>query len=220
MIRVLLPFFILVLLSACSFKSKPDAWKYKSINAFSSYTNNFLSDRDALAKGDLKRAIHHAKQSANLNQLSRIYLGKCALNISVGIEDKCLEYQDIESLLEDKELDSYYKLISTSLKPQDIKTLDSTYKNFAQSVLASNYTQAKKELFDMDVITSKLLSASLIKERLNFAEVERLIDDASFYGYKKSVLFWLNVLQEKTTSEDKLREIDKKLRVLGSLTGV
>ena len=215
MIKFVLYIMIISLFSACSFKSEPNEWKYKSINAFSSYTSNFLSNRDALAKSDLKRALTHAKQSANLTQLSRIYLGECALNISVGIEDKCLKYKEISELVDDESLSSYYKFINSTISKREIKTLKDPYKDFATNFLAKDFTLAKEDMFNMDKITSKLVSASLIKNELNFDEVEMLIDDASFYGYKKSVIYWLNIQKSKTTSESKIKMIDKKIKALG-----
>ena len=215
MIKILISIFILALFSACSFKSQPNEWKYKSINAFASYTNNFLSNRDDLAKSDLKRAITHAKQSADLTQLSRIYLGKCALNISVGIADECSEYRDMSSLIKDKSLRSYYAFVSSSININEIEPLEAKYKDFARNVLKRNYEDAKENMFNMDKITSKLLSASLIKDQLSLDDVTTLIKDASFYGYKKSVIFWLKVKKEKTTTEIQKQEIDKKIKILG-----
>jgi hypothetical protein len=89
MIYKILLFIFLLQFNGCSFKTPQNKWQFKSVNAFSAYTKNFLSAKDTLAKDDLKRAVNHAKQSANLSQLARIYLGECALNISVGLKDNC-----------------------------------------------------------------------------------------------------------------------------------
>lgn len=215
MIKLIVSIFIISLFSACSFKSKPNEWKYKSINAFSSYTKNFLSANDALAKSDLKRAIQHAKSSADLTQLSRIYLGECALNISVGIDDDCKSYKEIAELVEDKSLKSYYMFIKSTISMDDLTPLNSNYKDFAKYSINKEYTKAKANLFDMGRITSILLSASLIKDELNFDEVEELIKIASYYGYKRSIIFWLNAQKSKTTLESKRKAIEKKIKVLG-----
>lgn len=214
MIKLIVSILIITLFTACSFKSEPNEWKYKSINAFSSYTKNFLRSNDALAKSDLKRAIEHAKSSANLTQLSRIFLGECALNISVGIDDDCKNYKDISELINDKALDSYYMFIRSTISQNDLATLDSNYKEFSEYTITKEYSKAKKELFSMGKITSKLLSASLIKDHLSFDEVDELIKSASFYGYKKNVVFLLNVQKSKTTSESVKKAIEKKIKIL------
>lgn len=215
MIKLMISILILGLLSGCSFKSKPNEWKYKSINAFSSYMKNFLSSDEALAKSDLSRAIEHAKSSADLTQLSRIYLGECALNISVGIDDKCKNYKELSDLVNDKSLESYYLFIRSNIGQNDLLTLDSNYRNFSEYMIKKEYEKAKKELLNMDKISSKLLAASLIKDQLNFDEVDELIKSASFYGYKKSVIFWLKVQKSKTTLESVKKAIDKKIKILG-----
>ena len=104
--------FIAVFFGACSFKTPPNQWQHKSANAFNTYVKDFMHGEDSLAKSDLKRAIKHAKKSSDLTTLARVYLGKCALNISVGIDDKCEEYKNISHLVEDEELLNYYSVIT------------------------------------------------------------------------------------------------------------
>ncbi len=217
MTKVFLTLLVLAFLGGCSFTAKPDAWKYKSINAFSSYTKNFLSARDALAKSDLARAVSHAKSSADLTQLSRIYLGECALNISVGIQDRCQKYLSIADLVQNKELDAYYKFIRWQIDPQDLDALIPSYRDFARYKIKNESQKAIESLFEMDKITSKLLAASLIQEKLSFEDVQKLIELASFYGYKKSVLYWLHVQKTKTTQNTQRERIAKKIKVLESV---
>ena len=215
MIRDIALFFIVVFFTACSFEAKPNDWQYNSINAFSSYTKNFLRAHDALAKNDFKRAVSHAKNSANLQQLSRIYLGECALNISVGIQDDCAKYVAIADLVEDDTLNAYYRFITTTITLDALETLEPNYQKFARFKIDENYEKAIAELFTMKKITSKLLSATLVREHLSYDDVEKLVNLASFYGYKKSVLFWLNIQKTKTTEAILLRKIDKKIKIMG-----
>ncbi|MFT7005397.1 MAG: hypothetical protein ACJAWW_002772, partial [Sulfurimonas sp.] len=112
MIKIIILSCSLVFFSACSFKSPANQWQYQSSSAFDSYTKNFLSCNNSLAKNDLSRAIKHSKQSADLTMLCKIYLGKCALNISVGLNDSCKEYKNISELVNNKSLDAYYDFIT------------------------------------------------------------------------------------------------------------
>jgi len=216
MIKVFLTLLVLAFFGGCSFKAKPDAWRHKSINAFSSYTKNFLSNHDALAKSDLIRAINHAKSSADLTQLSRIYLGECALNISVGIKDRCEKYLSIADLVQNRELDTYYRFIRRQFTSQELDALAPSYRDFARYSIKNKSQKAIESLFKIDKITSKLLAAALIQEKLSFEDVEKIIKLASFYGYKKSVLYWLHVEKTKTTQSDQIQKIEKKIKVLES----
>ncbi|MDA3909559.1 MAG: hypothetical protein PF437_10790 [Sulfurimonas sp.] len=205
----------LLLFSACSFKSPPNQWQYQSTTAFDSYTKNFLSANDALARNDLSRAIKHAKQSANLKMLARIYLGKCALNISVGIEDSCQNYLNISDLVNDNALNAYYSFI-TLKSNTSIENLNSQYKDFALLLKNKDFTKANSEILNIQKPTSKLLAASLIKDKLTQSSRYEMIKSASFYGYKKSVLFWLNEAMIKTTNEDERKNLYKKIYILKS----
>ena len=214
MIKIFLISLSLLIFNACSFQAPPNQWQYQSSNAFNSYTKNFLASNEALAKNDLSRAIKHAKKSADLRMLARVYLGECALNISVGIQDECKSYKHISDVVGDKNLDSYYNFIT--LQTVNTKYLDAKYKDFATALNMKNFTKANKALRNITNPNSKLLCASLIKEHLNSLSRNEMIKTASFYGYKKNVLFWLNEEKERTTNEKKRVILSKKIKIMSS----
>lgn len=216
MIKIAILTISLILFSACSFKTPPNQWQYKSTSAFDSYTKNFLSANDALARNDLNRAKKHAKSSADLTMLSRIYLGKCALNISVGIEDECIEYKKIADVVNNKALDAYYNFITLNLDASKIEHLDASYKDFALYLAKKDFKNADAQISKISKPTSKLLSASLMKEQLSSKTIQEMIKISSFHGYKKSVLFWLNEAKVKTTDENERANLSKKISILKS----
>jgi len=207
---------VILLFLGCSFKSPPNEWQYKSINAFDAYTKDFLSSNDKMARNDLNRAIKHAKMSADLTTLAKVYLGKCALNISVGIDDRCSEYKSISELVDNTKLDAYYNLVSLNLDRLQPDKLDKNYQKFALYLVKKDMPQAKKALLDINKPTSKLLAAALIKDNLDNKTRKEMLDSASFLGYKKSVLFWLNELKVHTKDTNKLKKIRKKIEVIKS----
>ncbi len=206
--------FIILIFTSCSFKAPQNEWQHKSSNAFSSYTKNFLSNNDALAKNDLNRAIKHAKQSADLTQLARVYLGKCALNISVGIEDSCQNYLDISELIDDKKLQAYYSFITHSIENKQIRFLPKNYQEYALNINKLNFKEANKNILEMQRVTSTLLCGVLIKDNLAIKSRDKITKLASFYGYKKAVLFWLNEQKKFTDDEEEIKYIDRKIFVL------
>lgn len=213
MIKIVLLFFTLLLFSACSFKQAPNDWQYKSVRAFESYTSNFLSDHDRIAKADLKRAINHAKQGSDLKTLSHIYLSKCALNISVGIEDECKEFQKISALHRDPASDTYFAFIQKK-GDYDISKLDYNYKEFATKLKAKDYVGANEAIVKISKPTSKLLAAALIRDKITAKTREEVIKVASFNGYKKSTLFWLNEKLVYTKDIYEREILIKKIEVL------
>lgn len=214
MIRNIIVLFSLLFFTACSFKSPPNQWEYKSAAAFNSYKSNFFEDNILLAKDDLKRAIKYAKQSADLKQLGRIYLGVCALNKSIGKGDKCSGYEEIKDLIASKELDAYYNLLQDNLSASGIGDLPEIYRSFVEYRSKKEYGKAFEAVHSMDRVSSKFVSAALMKDELKKAQVDYLIKSASFYGYKRIVLYWLEIRAEKELDLEKKGKILKRIEVL------
>jgi len=216
MFKTFIFFSILIVFAGCSFKTTPNQWEYDSAKAYKSYTKNFLTNKQTLAKSDLEKAIDYAKQSANLNQLAKIYLGKCALQISVGNNSTCQDYQDIKRLIDNKKLDIYFLMLQKKLKKEDLKFLPKQYEKFYQYYLAEKIVKSFEYMFGAENITSLFIVSSLHKDKLSKIQINKLIDKASFYGYKRVVLFWLNNLYEKEKNEIKKDLILEKINILKS----
>lgn len=206
----------IVLVAGCSFQAPPNQSQFKATSAFDSYTKNFLSDNNALAMNDLKRAIEHAKKSADFDALARIYLGECALKISVGVDTRCEKYIDIKELVQNNTLSSYYSFITREIQQNNTSHLPEIYEDFASYLIAKEFDKAYIEIKDMKSVSSQLISASLIRENLNEKQINKIIKIASFNGYKKSVLFWLSELKSMITDEEKKEKISKKIDILMS----
>jgi hypothetical protein len=139
MIKKLKLLIIVIFFTSCSTKQVPNQWQYKSTDAFNSYSKNFLKNNKILAKSYFKTSVKYAKQSANFDQLARIYLGKCALNKSVDKNYKCIDYNNIKDLADSKYLASYYSMLHGDLQTSQIKTLPSQYKLFAKHLYNKQY---------------------------------------------------------------------------------
>lgn len=208
--------FTAVFFSACSFKQEPNQWQYKSANSFKSYTGNFLKGDYLSAKGDIQAAKEYAKQGADLNRLARIYLGVCALNIAVGENDKCSEYDQMKELVNSSGLDAYYHMLQNSIKEKQIRHLPEKYRSFALLSFNKKYIEAFEAVKSMDNVTSKFIASALIKNELNKEQIEYLIQRASFYGYKKLIIFWLEQLKNKESNIYQKEKIIKKIKILKS----
>ena len=214
MIKHIFLTFSLLFFSACSVKTPDNQWQYKSAAAFNSYTTNFLSAQDVLANNDLKRATDHAKTSATLIQLAKIHLGVCALDISVGNSNTCAKYKELLPIVKDKQLDAYYSLLTNSLSTQDIKNLPVQYQSFAKHI--NDKKKAIQSIQNINKATSRFLSYALIKNELSSQTQEKIIQEASFYGYKKIALFWLQELLQNTQTQEEKQKILKKISIMNS----
>ncbi len=207
---------ILLLLTGCSFKTTPNQWEYDSVKAYNSYVKNFLTNKETLAKSDFQKAISYAKQSANFNQLAKLYLGKCALNISVGINSTCQDYQDIKRFIKNKNLDVYFSMLQKKLKKEDLKFLPKQYEKFYEYYFDEKIIKSFNYMFGVENITSLFVVSSLHKNKLSKTQINKIIDKASFYGYKSVVLYWLNNLYEKEENELEKALILEKINILKS----
>ena len=204
----------IIFFNGCSLKTKPNKTQYKMSNAFETYVTDFLSDNDILAKSDLKRAKEFAKQNADIDALATIYLGECALNISVGEKNICKNYLNIKDITTNKSLDGYYHLITSTLKKDDLKLIPKNYAKFANYLYNNDYANAYNEVLEMPKVSSQLIASSLIKSDLTTEQIKDLLKITSFNGYKKSSIFWLEQLKSKTKDMSKQKLIEKKILIL------
>lgn len=205
---------LLFFMNACSFQSPPNHWQYKSSNAFKSYSENFLQAHTVMAKNDFQRAQEHARMSADLRVLARIYLGKCGLNKAVGIDDACKEYLQLKPLLDPNSLDSYYHFIQNNGNVKQIQELPKQYHEFAQLLAQKEYAKAFEAIVAMQNVSSQLLAASLIKEHLHEPQKEKILRIASFHGYKKAALFWLEEIKNSSDDLEKIKLLELKITLL------
>jgi len=213
MIQWILIIGFLIALNGCSSKPPIYKWRTNSASAFSSYTQSFLQGEQS-GSGELDIAIDEAKRSADLEQLASIYLGVCALNRAVGVDDRCQKYQKISHLLVSKKLNAYYRLLHDTITPTDLEAIPPQYRPFAKAKLERNHVQAFEALMQIKKPTSKLIGAALIKEHLSPAQREQVLTLASQYGYKRAVLFWLDQKVHYTQNPTQKRRLKEKIMEL------
>ena len=205
----------LLIFTGCSFKSaQQDMWRKDAATSFDTYSNYYLKGETTLASVALKSAISSAKSSADLTPLSKIYLGTCALHIAVLIDDSCLEYKAIKDMLKEENNSwDYYHMLQKNFDKITIKNLPPQYADFVTAMQKKDFKSAFYSIKKMSQTSSKLIAASLMREHLNEKEIQNIIDVASFHGYKKAVIRWLEFLKEKS-SDVKKQKIQKMLDIL------
>jgi len=207
---------ILIFITGCSMKSPPDRWKAKASNAFDSYQEYYLQGKDRLAAVELKRAIKEATCSADLEPLARIYLGECAIHAAALIDDECGNYIQVSNMLgTQQELKNYYLMLQKKMDAVDEAMLPRQYQAFVKYVQIKDFKTAFSCIKNMPETTSKLIAASLIKNQLDKNMLAYIINQASFSGYKKSVIAWLQFAKKTATREERLL-INKKLGLLNN----
>ncbi len=214
MIKVILLTCTLIFLSACSTSTPKNDWQIQSVNAYESHQKHFLQNDDSLSYIDLKRAIKYAKQSSDFTTLATIHLSECALHVSTVQEDSCEEYVAIEPLVNDAKLHSYYLFLQNSYGIKDIENLPPKYQSFAKYKLHNDFEAAQKEILASKDIISKMIMGSLMKDSLYDKTITNIIDESSFYGYKKSVISWMEFYRTKTIDLKEKNIVEEKMKIL------
>ncbi|SFV68691.1 hypothetical protein MNB_SM-6-906 [hydrothermal vent metagenome] len=210
---------LLLIFQGCSFKSPQNKWQYESTAAFTNYVKNYLQGNNTIAKNDLKRAISNATKSADLTQLATIYLGECAVHISVGEKDTCKSYDTIAPLIKNQYLNAYNRFINKKFTDPFIKQLENEKQTFATLV-----SQQKIQSINSFIINSfnkpqsAYLYAALARNFINLQTIDQLIDLASYNGDKKVAIFWLKYKLTKLDNHKERLRIQQIIQILESHT--
>ena len=209
-VALVISFFI----AGCSFSTKPNLWEQKSATSFESYKKQRLLGNDALAQEDLHRAIEHAKQSADLKPLGRVYVGACALDIAFGKRSTCKRYKEIADVVDCGYIENYYRFIQKDFSHVNISQLPQIYQDFARAMQEGDYTKANEAIKKIDVPSSKLLAIALLGDRVWVENIRGALDLFSHYGYKAGVVYLLKKYEAKLDDPVKKQRIKKKLEIL------
>lgn len=199
----------LLLLTGCSTKKAPNTWEHNSATNAQAYVKYFLEDKEILAKAAYRRTRDNAKQSASLDTLAKVYLLKCSLNQASGISDSCTQYLKIEHLVDDNKIKSYYAFLKG--ETFDVQMLPVQYKDFASS---QTMKQKRVELFKIEPLVSKLIAASTIKDDLSEKDLQQLLKESSYYGYKRTNLMFLKLLAQRAKDKETKAKYLEKIEVL------
>ena len=192
-------------------------WQYKTHSSYKSFENYFLEYKLDLAAVELKRAREYASQSADLNTLAQIELSVCALKVALLEPYTCPRYDKLESLIDSDSLSAYKHFLQNTLNENELSVLPKQYRAFAQARVANDREEMLKVISKITPLTSKMISASLIKEKLSLELQEEILQEISFHGYTYAAISWLTFEIEHTNDVKKKRRLQQKLEIIYSL---
>lgn len=217
MLFKILAFFSIAFLSSCSLQQPLNAWQYKSVTAFEKYQQYYLENHTILADSERKKAITFAKQSAHLNTLARVYLGDCAIQHAALNPSKCIEFQEVSSLVKDTELNAYFDLLTGNLTSSQIPKLPQRYQAFARAYLKHNPKMLRDEIMLIPEVSSRLIAASLVKSQLDLETLRTLIDQTAVRGYQLASIRWMTYLASITPNPEESKALKHKISLMTRL---
>jgi len=195
----------LLFFAACSTPQHEDDWRYQAAGSTQAYAEYFLKEERAMTQSRFSHAERSARRSADLEPLGRLYLTRCALEHAVLQPLHCDLLDDHPLLLEAPGLGAYRALLNGSLKAERIPDLPPQYRDFAAALLRGASGRAEALLPRIEPLSSRLVAASLVRERLDDAAIQALIAEASRLGYRRAVNAWLQQLC-RVTGDPGVRE--------------
>ncbi len=213
--RTLILFFIF-LFTGCSHPPAVNTWQYDAASAMQAYEKHFLQKHLLRAKSDLSRARSSASQSADLHTRIDIELSVCALNLSILKADLC---ENASALLQIEPNDSqsaYLHLLRSELKTEQISSLPVQYRPFAEAIADNDTLAINTQIRQIRPLSSRLVVSALAQEQISNENIEGLITELSYHGYKNPLLAWLKVQMNNETDLHKKVKLRAKIAVLAS----
>jgi len=191
-------------------------WQYKTHNSYKSFEKYFLEYKLDLAALELIRAREYASQSADLSTLAQIELSACALKVALLEPYICERFDTLEDLANSEKLSAYKHFLQNKLSEEEVSDLPNQYRAFAQARLNEDSVQMQTEVSKITPLTSKMISASLMQDRLTLETRKEILNEISFHGYTYGTIAWLTFEIEHTKDAVQKRKLQQKLKVIYS----
>ena len=202
--------------AGCSQPPAVNKWQYDAVSSLQAYQEHFLKNRLLRAKSDLSRARSFASQSADLHTRIDIELTVCAMQLSVLNPTSCENASVLLQIDPEPSQLAYLSLLRSDLKEEEIKQLPEQYQAFGTAMIEANPAKINTRLEQIKPLSSRLIASALVQSHLSNKNLESLIAELSYHGYKNPLIAWLTVHMQKETDPEKKVRLKAKISVLTS----
>ncbi len=207
---------VIFLFVGCSRPPVVNKWQYDAASAMQAYEKHFLQKHLLRAKSDLSRARSFASQSADLHTRIDIELSVCALNLSMLKADLCEDAFSLLQIEPNESQSAYLHLLRSELKTEEINSLPVQYRPFAEAIAENDTLAINTQIRQIRPLSSRLVVSALAQDLISDENIEGLITELSYHGYKNPLLAWLKVKMHKETDPQKKGRLKAKIAVLTS----
>lgn len=210
-------FFIFIFLFfGCSHPPAVNKWQYDATSSLQAYQEHFLQNYLLRAKSDLSRARSFASQSADLHTRIDIELTVCAMQLSVLNPTSCEKASVLLQIDPDPSQLAYLSLLQSKLKEEEIKELPEQYRAFGAAMIEADLIKINTRLGSISPLSSRLVASALALPHLSVGNLDSLITELSYHGYKNPLIAWLTVRMQNETDPKKKVRLKAKISVLTS----
>lgn len=201
---ILLPLF----LSACGGGPKVPDWKKDSVNLIENYKKAELRGEVKRAERYFEQALAAAGSAGKPNETARLQLVRCATRQASLDFEPCTGYLELAKFGISEEDETYYRFLTNQWDKLDSGKLPAQYRDFMK------ISDPAKSLTALQAISdplSRLIAASLLTARKQADDVTLSLtaETASEQGWRKPLLVYLKLLENRATLKNDTREIEK-----------
>jgi len=200
----------------CSHPPAVNKWQYDAVSSLHAYQKHFLQNRLLRAKSDLSRARSFASQSAELHTRIDIELSVCAMQLSILNPTSCENASVLLQIDPDPSQLAYLSLLRSDLKDEEIKHLPEQYRAFGAAMIEADPAKINTRIESIRPLSSRLVASALALPHLSADNLDSLIAELSYHGYKNPLIAWLTVQMQKETDPQKKVRLKAKISVLTS----
>lgn len=196
------------MLAACGGGPKVPDWRKDSINLIEKYKKAELKGEVQRAERYFEQALAAAGSAGKPNETARLHLVRCATRQASLDFDPCTGYLDLARFGVSEEDEAYYRFLANQWDKLDSGKLPAHYRDFAKN---SDPAKTLPSLRSISDPLSRLIAVSVVTSRkqADDAILDLAAETASEQGWRKPLLVYLKLLENRATVKNDTREIEK-----------
>ena len=189
----------LVVLAGCASKPQPPAWEGDAKSSLDGYTDDFLRGDSAAADAEFARARRASASTGRFDVVAQAELVRCGVK-AAALDYECPGFAAVANDATPAQrayaayLDGRWQGLDTSLLPEQHRT-----------VVASGSLAGVADPLARLVAAGALLKAG----RITPADIGAAVDTASGQGWRRPLLAWLGVQEQRARAAGDTAAVDR-----------
>ncbi len=197
-----------LMLAACGGGPKTPDWKKDSASLIEKYKKAELKGETQRAERYFEQALDAAGSAGRLEDTARLHLVRCATRQASLDFNPCTGYLDQVRFGAVAEDEAYYRFLANLWDKLDRAALPAQYRDFVQGVDPAKSLAIAEAIPDP---LSRLIAISLLVSRKQASDdaLRLAAETASEQGWRKPLLVYLKLLENRATVKNDMNEIEK-----------
>lgn len=195
-------------LQACGGGPRVPDWRKDSINLIEKYKKAELKGEVQRAERYFEQALEAAGSAGKIGETAQLHLIRCATRQASLDFEPCTGYLDHAKFGVNPEDEAYYRFLTNRQDKPDASKLPAQYRDFATN---SDPVKMLASLQSISDPLSRLIAASLVtaRKQADDAILNLAAETASEQGWRKPLLVYLKLLENRATLNSNAQEIER-----------